>query len=56
VTAHKLAVIFYHMVKERTPYHELGEVGYTKQQEARMLKRLKQQAKRLGYTLTAQPA
>ncbi len=54
-TAHKLAVIFYHMVKERKPYHELGEVGYTTQQEARMLKRLKQQAKRLGYTLTAQP-
>jgi transposase len=55
-TAHKIAVIFYHLVKERKPYHELGEVGYTKQQEARMLKRLKQQAKRLGYTLTAQPA
>jgi transposase len=55
-TAHKIAVIFYHMVKERKPDHELGEEGYAKQHEARMLKRLKQQAKHLGYALVAQPA
>ncbi len=55
-TAHKIAVIFYHMVCERTTYREVGESEYTQQQEQRMLKRLKQQAKRLGYTLTLQEA
>jgi transposase len=55
-TAHKIALIFYHMVRERTTYRELGETEYTQQQEQRMLKRLKQQAKRLGYTLTPQEA
>jgi len=55
-TAHKIALIFYHMVRERTTYREVGETEYTQQQEQRMLKRLKQQAKRLGYTLTLQEA
>jgi transposase len=55
-TARKIAVIFYHMVTAHVPYHELGETGYAKQQQARTLKRLKQQAKHLGYTLVAQPA
>ena len=55
-TAHKIAVIFYHMVKDRAPYKELGEAAYTKAQQARTLKRLKQQAKHLGYTLVAQEA
>ncbi len=51
-----VAVIFYHMVRERTTYREVGEPEYTQQQEQRILKRLKQQAKRLGYTLTLQEA
>jgi transposase len=55
-TAHKIAVIFYHMVKAHVPYKELGEAAYTKAQQARTLKRLKQQAKHLGYTLVAQQA
>ncbi len=50
-TARKLAVIFYHMVKDRTPYKELGEDYYYKQQEQRQLKRLKKQATLLGYDL-----
>jgi transposase len=50
-TARKLAVIFYHMVKDRQPYKELGEDYYYKQQEQRQLKRLKKQAKLLGYEL-----
>jgi len=53
-TAHKIAVIFYHMVRERTVYREAGEAEYTKQQEQRMLQRLKKQAKRLGYVLSPQ--
>lgn len=55
-TARKIAVIFYQMVKERRPYTEVGEAAYTKAQQARTLKRLKQQAKHLGYTLVAQQA
>jgi transposase len=55
-TAHKIAVIFYHLVRERTVYREAGEAEYTQQQEQRMLKRLKKQAKRLGYLLTPQEA
>ena len=43
------------MVKEHTPYRELGEAAYTQQQRQRAIKRLTQQAKQLGYTLTAQP-
>jgi hypothetical protein len=55
-TARKIAVIFYHMVKERTPYRDLGEDYYTKQQHERTLKRLQRQAKSLGYTLVEQQA
>jgi transposase len=55
-TAHKIAVIFYHMVKDHAPYKELGEAAYTQAQQARTLKRLKQRAKQLGYTLVTQPA
>jgi transposase len=52
-TARKLAVIFYKMVRYRTPYNELGEDYYYKQQEQRQLKRLKKQAKLLGYDLVS---
>ena len=55
-TAHKIAVIFYQMVRERTVSREVGEAEYTQQQEQRMLKRLKKQATRLGYVLTPQDA
>jgi transposase len=55
-TARKIAVIFYHMVKDHAPYKELGEVAHTKAQQVRTLKRLKQQAKHLGYALVAQQA
>jgi transposase len=55
-TAHKIAVILYHLVRERTAYREVGEAEYTQQQEQRMLKRLQKQAKRLGYVLTPQEA
>ena len=50
-TARKLAVIVYHMVKNRTPSKELGEDDYYKQQEQRQLRRLKKQATLLGYDL-----
>ncbi len=53
-TARKLAVIFYNMVKYKTPYQELGQDYYIKQQAQRQLRRLKKHAKRLGYDLVPQ--
>ncbi len=50
-TARKLAVIFYQMVKEGKEYHELGEDYYIKHQEARHLRKLKKQARLLGFDL-----
>ncbi len=45
-TAHTCAIIFYRMVKEKTPYHDLGEDSYQQQNRECAVKRLKQQAKR----------
>ena len=49
--ARKLAVIFYTMVTEGKAYHELGEDYYLKQQKQRNLKKLRRQAKLLGYEI-----
>ena len=54
--ARKLAVIFYTMVTEGKEYHELGEDYYLKQQQQRNLKKLRRQAKLLGYDLIATSA
>ena len=54
-TARKLAVIFYHMVKEGKEYQELGEAYYIKQHEKRQLKKLKTQARLLGFDLIPTP-
>jgi transposase len=53
-TARKIAVIFYHMVKERVPFRDLGEDYYMAQNKERALKRLQRQAKQMGYTLVEQ--
>jgi transposase len=50
-TARKLAVIFYHMVKQGSTYKELGEDSYLKQHKQRQLKRLTKQAKLFGFEL-----
>jgi transposase len=50
-TARKIAVIFYQMVKDKTADHDLGVDYSVKQNRDRTLKRLKQQAKRVGYDL-----
>jgi hypothetical protein len=54
-TARKLAVIFYHMVKEGKEYQELGQDYYIKQHEKRHLKKLKTQAHLLGFELIPTP-
>jgi transposase len=51
-TARKLAVIFYHMVKDGKEYQELGKDYYLKQQKTRQVRKLKTQARLLGFELT----
>jgi transposase len=55
-TARKLAVIYYHMVKEGKTYRELGEHYYLKHHQARQLNKLKKQAQLLGFDLVAKPS
>jgi transposase len=53
-TAHKLAKIIYHLLKEKTPYRERGaEYSLHKDQE-RKLRHLRKQAKHLGCDLVPQ--
>jgi transposase len=54
-TAHKLARIIYHMLKEHQPYQRLSATAYTEQQREREIKRLKRQAAQLGFELQPQP-
>jgi hypothetical protein len=44
------------MVAEREPYREAGEAAYTQQQKDWVVKRLKRQAKHVGFVLTPQEA
>jgi hypothetical protein len=58
-TAHKLARIFYFMLKHRTPFHDIGAEEYDKREREREIARLQKKAAKLGFTLTrssAQPA
>src|SRR5260370_36438814 len=50
-TARKLAVIFYAMMKKKTPYREAGADHYEKRYQARLLKSLSAKALSLGYQL-----
>ena len=54
-TARKLAVIFYYMVKRGAEYQELGEEYYLKRSAQRQVRRLKQQARRLGFQVSPLP-
>lgn len=47
-TAHKLARIVYHMLKNRVDYHDPGAEYYNEQQRVWAIKRLQKQASRLG--------
>jgi transposase len=53
-TAHKLAKILYHMLKEKTPYRERGAEYYLHQDHERKLRQLRKQAKHLGFDLVPQ--
>jgi transposase len=56
-TAHKIARTFYHMLKERTSFHEIGAAEYQRRMQERELVNLRQRAAKFGLTLvpTASP-
>jgi transposase len=53
-TAHKLARIYYHLVTTKEAYDETVFHRTEQQHQEQKLKRLRQQAKALGFTLTAE--
>lgn len=52
-TAHKIARTFYHMLKDRTPFHDIGAPEYERRAQERELAHLRQRAAKLGFTLVA---
>jgi len=54
-TAHKLARIFYAVLKTRQPYHDIGAEAYEAQHQARLLAKLKRLARQLGMELVPSP-
>jgi transposase len=54
-TAHKLARCFYHMLKTRTPFHDLGGAEYERQARERDLRNLTKRAAKLGLALVPSP-
>ncbi len=55
-TAHKIARTFYHMLKYRVPYHDLGGEEYERRARERELRNLQKRAAKLGMTLTPSTA
>jgi transposase len=54
-TAHKIARTFYHMLKHRTPFHDLGGEEYERRARQRELKNLEKRAAKLGLAVVARP-
>jgi len=50
-TAHKLARLIYFMLKNKTPYHDVGVEHYEEKYRQRQLRNLQRQAQRLGFQL-----
>lgn len=55
-TAHKLARIIYHMLKDRRPYIDPGETQYEQQYRERTIRNLRRKAARLGFDLAPAPS
>jgi transposase len=51
-TAHKIARAFYHILKHRTPFHDMGGEEYERMARQRELRNLEKRAAKLGMTLT----
>ena len=54
-TAHTLAKIIYHMLKEKTPYRARGAEEYLHKDHERQLRQVRKHAKHLGFDLVPQP-
>lgn len=50
-TAHKLARLIYFMLKNKTPYHDVGVEHYEEKYRQRQLRNLQRQAQRMGFRL-----
>jgi transposase len=55
-TAHKIARTFYHMLKHRVPFQDLGAEEYERRARERELANLRKRAGKLGMALVAAPA
>jgi transposase len=51
-TAHKIAKIFYHMLRKRTNFKDVGQETFEKRHAEKDLANLKKRAAALGYDLT----
>ena len=54
-TAHKIARAFYHILKHRTPFHDLGGEEYERRAREREIKNLQKRAAKLGLVVTETP-
>lgn len=54
-TAHKIARIFYHMLKYKQEYQDPGQDYYEQQYQDRVVNNLKRKAQALGFDLVPQP-
>ena len=50
-TAHKIARVFYHMLKYRTPFQDLGGEEYERRAHERDIANLRKKAAKLGFSL-----
>ena len=55
-TAHKIARTFYHMLKHRTPFHDLGGEEYERRAREREIKNLTKRATKLGLAVVPVPS
>jgi transposase len=55
-TAHKIARAFYHILKHRTPFHDLGGEEYERRAREREIKNLQKRAAKLGLVVMETPA
>jgi transposase len=55
-TAHKIARIIYHMLKDGKPYQAMGSQEYERRHRERDFRQLKRRAAKLGFILAPQPA
>jgi transposase len=55
-TAHKIARAFYHILKHRTPFHDMGGEEYERRARQREVKNLQKRAAKLGLVVSETPA